>query len=64
MPIFDYACDECDTEVERLVKSSAEVVLCTKCGREMYKLVSGNVSFRLYGEGFYRRNHRDAGEFS
>ena len=33
MPIYEYHCDECGTEFERLVPSPAEVAKC-ECGNE------------------------------
>ncbi|MGH9815609.1 MAG: FmdB family zinc ribbon protein [Candidatus Acidiferrales bacterium] len=32
MPIYEYLCEECQTEYEKLVLSKAEKVSCPKCG--------------------------------
>jgi putative FmdB family regulatory protein len=32
MPIYEYICDECKTEYEKLVLSKSERVSCPKCG--------------------------------
>jgi putative FmdB family regulatory protein len=36
MPIFEYACDDCGTKFEKLVRRSAEAdaVQCPSCGRD------------------------------
>jgi putative FmdB family regulatory protein len=32
MPIYEYACDACATEFEKLVRRSSEEIECPKCG--------------------------------
>jgi putative FmdB family regulatory protein len=32
MPIFEYACDDCGTKFEKLVRRSDEKILCPQCG--------------------------------
>ena len=32
MPIYEYICDECKTEYEKLVLAKSEKVSCPKCG--------------------------------
>ncbi|HMF76906.1 MAG TPA: zinc ribbon domain-containing protein [Bryobacteraceae bacterium] len=36
MPIFEYACDDCGTKFEKLVRRSAEAnaVTCPSCGQD------------------------------
>lgn len=36
MPIFEYACDDCGTKFEKLVRRSAEAdaLRCPSCGRD------------------------------
>ena len=36
MPLYDFACDDCGTKFERLVRKEAEIatVHCPKCGGE------------------------------
>ena len=33
MPIYEYACMECEVHFEELVRSSEQVVTCPSCGR-------------------------------
>lgn len=32
MPIYEYVCEDCGTEFEKLVRRGAEGVACPKCG--------------------------------
>jgi putative FmdB family regulatory protein len=66
MPIHDIQCSECNHIWEEILfKSSDEIPPCPKCGGEGDKKIStSGVSFRLYGEGFYKRTHKDTGEFA
>lgn len=64
MPIFDYMCPKCKAKVEKMVRVSDERVACEGCGWEVMTKLPSSPSFRLYGEGFHRRNHRDTGEFA
>jgi putative FmdB family regulatory protein len=59
MPIFEYACEKCGTQDERLESSSctAEPPACKMCGDRMQRIISPS-SFRLYGSGFYKPNQR------
>jgi len=66
MPIFDYKCEDCEVVFEKLWLGSTEgIAICPECGStNTVKQLSGNQSFRLYGEGFYRRNKKDTGDWS
>lgn len=64
MPIFDYKCGNCDKEQEVLVLKNSDPILCKECNSsDMHKQVSATKAFRLYGEGFYRRDHKDTGDW-
>ena len=63
-PIFDYKCEKCDKVVEKITKDGDPLPQCPECGGIMRKMVSGGQSFRLIGEGFYKRTHKDTGEWS
>ncbi|AFM26427.1 FmdB family zinc ribbon protein [Desulfomonile tiedjei] len=39
MPIYEYRCDECQVEFEKLVFGS-DVVSCPKCGGEVHRMMS------------------------
>ena len=34
MPIYEYACDDCGTKFEKLVRRSADGVACPSCGQD------------------------------
>lgn len=68
MPIYDFQCEHCGHTEEILVNTKLQdfnKLLCSKCKQEgMKKLITGGGSFRLYGEGFYRRTHKDTGDWA
>ena len=65
MPLFDFECPKCDKVLEKLWKEGNPPPHCPDCGCRLKKKFSASgQSFRLYGEGFHRRNHKDTGEFS
>lgn len=69
MPIYDFECESCGQKWEKLILPSttgdSKFPTCPKCHSAAKKLVGGKgLSFRLYGEGFYKRTHKDTGEFS
>jgi len=37
MPIFEYICEDCGTKFEKLVRKSADEVLCPSCGQTHLK---------------------------
>jgi len=42
MPIFEYRCEKCGTQFERIVPSNAKEIECPKCGSSRTeKLISG-----------------------
>lgn len=54
MPIYEYRCQKCLHEFERLQKMSDEPVQeCPECGNPVDRLVS-NTSFALKGGGWYK----------
>ena len=69
MPLFDFRCEECGEVSELFLRTSEELSQdkpCPKCHTtgKLTKLITGNTSFRLYGEGFYKRTHKDTGDFA
>jgi len=52
VPIYEYKCDECRHQLEKLTKFSAPDPWCPKCTTPMKKLVSAS-SFSLKGSGWY-----------
>ena len=67
MPLFDTRCPHCSYEEERLIKSTEDfsTLRCGKCGGLGIQKVfnASGQSFRLYGEGFVKRTHKDSGDF-
>lgn len=59
MPIYEYRCQACGAELEKLQKISDPVLTdCPECGREtLVKLVSAS-SFRLKGGGWYESDFK------
>jgi len=53
VPIFDFKCDNCDTVVEKLVKSAETELKCNKCGASMSRQV-GLSNFQLKGSGWFK----------
>lgn len=71
MPVFDYLCSACGHCFEKTVIASAgekvqDVIECPHCSNTTAKKKIGGsgVSFRLYGEGFSKRSHRNTGDFA
>lgn len=59
MPIYEYRCQSCDHEFEKLQRLSDDVLVdCPDCGRpELKKLVSA-AGFRLKGGGWYETDFK------
>jgi putative FmdB family regulatory protein len=59
VPIYEYRCQACGAELEKLQKISDPVLVdCPECGREsLVKLVSAS-SFRLKGGGWYESDFK------
>lgn len=59
MPIYEYRCDACGAELEKLQKiSDPPLQDCPECGRAaLAKLVSAS-SFRLKGSGWYETDFK------
>ena len=64
-PIYDFKCPKCNNITEIIMKHDAPNPPCPKCGVTMSKLLSASgQDFRLYGEGFHKRTHKDTGDYS
>ncbi|MDY6981614.1 MAG: zinc ribbon domain-containing protein [Pseudomonadota bacterium] len=59
MPIYEYRCNSCSAELEKLQKiSDPPLVQCPECGKDaLVKLVSAS-SFRLKGSGWYETDFK------
>ena len=60
MPIYEYRCESCGEELEKIQKMSDPPLRdCPCCGREaLIKLVSAS-SFRLKGSGWYETDFKN-----
>jgi len=56
MPIYEYKCDSCDHQFEKLMRISAEPPPCEACGETVRKLVSAS-GFILKGGGWYKDHY-------
>jgi putative FmdB family regulatory protein len=53
MPIYEYRCDKCGKEIEKIQKvSDSPCQKCPHCGGALRKMVS-SPSFQFKGSGFY-----------
>jgi len=53
MPIYEYRCQDCDDEFERMQKfSDPPLEVCPSCNGEVQKLISRS-TFHLKGDGWY-----------
>jgi putative FmdB family regulatory protein len=61
MPIYEYACDKCDSHLEVLQKMGDKpLTRCTKCRGKVRKVVSRS-SFQLKGSGWYLTDYASKG---
>lgn len=59
MPIYEYACQNCGHQLEKLQKFSDEPLKsCPECGKpELRKLISA-AGFQLKGDGWYETDFK------
>lgn len=55
MPIYEYKCEKCGHEFEKLTSTYQSVEWCPKCGAEATKQPSLS-NFQLKGDGWYNEN--------
>lgn len=59
MPIYEYVCEACGAELEKLQKLSDPVLLtCPECGKDSLKKRISATSFRLKGTGWYETDFK------
>lgn len=62
MPIYEYQCQECQHELERLQKISDEPLKdCPECGKPALKKKISAAGFRLSGGGWYETDFKKSG---
>lgn len=73
MPIYEYRCDDCGHDLEKLQRMSDEPLRdCPACGKSTLRRLVSAAGFRLKGAGWYetdfkkdnRRNLADSGNDS
>lgn len=63
MPIYEYRCDACDHELERLQKMSDEPLTdCPACGKPALRRLISAAGFRLKGGGWYETDFKSKGQ--
>ncbi len=59
MPIYEYQCESCGAELEKLQKISDPVLKdCSECGEPSLKKKISATSFRLKGTGWYETDFK------
>ena len=62
MPLYEYLCQNCGHQFERIQKfSDAPIAECPKCGGPVQKLVS-SPAFHLKGTGWYATDYARSGQ--
>ena len=60
MPIYAYACKQCDHTLDALQKIADEpLVDCPECGESALKRLLSAPRFRLKGKGWYETDFKD-----
>jgi len=59
MPIYEYACTQCEHAFDELQKiSEAALVHCPKCGEPSLRKLLSAPKFRLKGQGWYETDFK------
>ena len=59
MPIYEYRCQECGHELEKLQRmSDAPLTDCPSCGKAQLKRLVSAAGFRLKGGGWYETDFK------
>jgi len=60
VPIYEYACEECDHVLDALQKMSDDpLVHCPACGKPALRKLLSAPRFRLKGSGWYETDFKD-----
>jgi putative FmdB family regulatory protein len=61
MPIYEYRCQDCGQELEKLQRMSDDpLVDCPACGKPALKRLVSAAGFRLKGGGWYETDFKSA----
>ena len=59
MPIYEYRCESCSHQMEKLQRMSDDkLVDCPECGQPALKRLVSAVAFRLKGSGWYETDFK------
>jgi putative FmdB family regulatory protein len=60
MPIYEYACKDCNHELEALQKMNDEPLkTCPECGKDSLNKQISAAGFRLKGSGWYETDFKN-----
>lgn len=63
MPIYEYACQACDHQLDALQKiADAPLTVCPQCNQPRLKKQLSAPSFRLKGKGWYETDFKKDGD--
>ncbi len=62
MPIYEYQCEKCDVEFERLQRADDEFPSCPLCGGSVDKLISSPGALVVKGDSAYPAGGTCCGE--
>jgi putative FmdB family regulatory protein len=63
MPIYEYRCDSCGHELEKLQRmSDPELTDCPDCGKSTLNRLVSAAGFRLKGSGWYETDFKKDGK--
>ena len=57
MPIYEYGCETCNANFEKLMKMNAPAPVCPECGSDQVKKKVSASGFVLKGSGWYRDHY-------
>lgn len=58
MPIYEYRCESCETEFEKLLRAGQdEPENCPECDAPSIKRLISNTNFKLKGSGWYETDY-------
>ena len=63
MPIYEYRCDACGQELEKIQRMSDEPLTnCPGCGEDRLRRLVSAAGFRLKGGGWYETDFKKVGK--